>query len=491
MTMTISVRLEHLNSVTYGGQQQHDMRDAKRIPKYVDKDRSDKNSILIAGPSADHLQQEIIRHRKKAKQRGFRKDGRLALSGIVTFGTEAQSIINDMTPEKQNAVFRKIAERTAKLADRELISLVVHRDESAPHAHFMLRSYKHDQETGHEIPMNLTAVDLRMLQDVAGNEVSDLGITRGKSKKKRIADGEEPANWIHRSVKQLHETLPADIAKVEERRKQIEIEAEEALDRYLKNIRFAEQAPIDLEQKKGDEEKVKKRLEVYKKRAEDAEEKQRQLDDEKNKLDVDIAANREALEKLDAGIAKKQQEVALLDAQSQQKKAVTAQVRDAMPVLEGKIIPMTRNRILSQEAVDAYHAQVAEYIRDKAVQMGRNAIREAHENVTRREENVKEREAQVQHKESSLLEWDAALKTREQRLDNYASVLDENRKLKLRLETIGTHVGHILGIENASMNRGKTLRAVESASSMASFRKALAEQRLIMTGQGRGDTPGY
>ena len=96
MTMTISVRLEHLNSVTYGGQQQHDMRDAKRIPKYVDKDRSDKNSILIAGPSADHLQQEIIRHRKKAKQRGFRKDGRLALSGIVTFGTEAQSIINDM-----------------------------------------------------------------------------------------------------------------------------------------------------------------------------------------------------------------------------------------------------------------------------------------------------------------------------------------------------------------------------------------------------------
>ncbi|EGQ63076.1 plasmid recombination enzyme, putative [Acidithiobacillus sp. GGI-221] len=41
MTMTISVRLEHLNSVTYGGQQQHDMRDAKRIPKYVDKDRSE------------------------------------------------------------------------------------------------------------------------------------------------------------------------------------------------------------------------------------------------------------------------------------------------------------------------------------------------------------------------------------------------------------------------------------------------------------------
>ncbi len=56
---------------------------------------------------------------------------------------------------------------------------------------------------------------------------------------------------------------------------------------------------------------------------------------------------------------------------------------------------------------------------------------------------------------------------------------DENTRLKTERQVIGMHVGHMLGVENASMNRGKIVDAIVKTADLQKFRDLLGQQKSI------------
>ena len=93
----------------------------------------------------------------------------------------------------------------------QLESLVVHGDEAAPHAHFMLRGYCDD---GQPVSKRATYRVTRQMQDIAAEVIQQYcpDIERGHTKWDRLENGADHAETINRSVKQLHEDLPKEIA---------------------------------------------------------------------------------------------------------------------------------------------------------------------------------------------------------------------------------------------------------------------------------------
>jgi hypothetical protein len=161
-------------------------------------------------------------------------NARIFIGGIITFGTEAQAIIEKMERAEQDEIFRRVAERISRESKHPLIGLVVHRDEKSVHAHFVLRGFR--AAGGKEIPWRYRQDFMSRLQDVAGEELAHLGITRGKPKIDRIRAGEPKSKWVHRSVRELHDDLPREIealraeireaAKKKERNENLALEAE-------------------------------------------------------------------------------------------------------------------------------------------------------------------------------------------------------------------------------------------------------------------------
>jgi len=211
----ISVRLEPLSGRKAQGQRSHDIREKGKIPEYVDSSATKLNSILMEPPHPSVLRREISKNRKEHGQQKLRADARIAFSGIITFGKEAQEKINRMGYGEQDLVMSEVAERVAKETGHSLIGLAVHRDETAVHCHFMLRGYRQD-ESGKEQPLRLGTKDLSFLQTAAAEEVKSIGISRGTPKKEREEAGEDKSKTIHRSVKRLHEDLPDELRRIEQ-----------------------------------------------------------------------------------------------------------------------------------------------------------------------------------------------------------------------------------------------------------------------------------
>lgn len=261
MGMRTSFRIEHRSSQRAGGQRRHDLR-IGRQPGYVDAERSDQNSVLIEPLQPAQLRQ-IVSDRAAAqpgRQRALMSNAAIVTNGILTFSKDAQAVIEQLTPEEQDSRIRASCEAAAELMGVELTGLVVHRDEAAIHAHCQFPSRRPDG-----MPLSKT-VDCRKLQDVAAEAWSDLGITRGKPKAERVAAGEPAHKWVHRSVKELHEDLPAELDELRERVAEHESKAELAATRAAK-------AQADLSAARGNAEKLKKRIETYKKREQSHREK--------------------------------------------------------------------------------------------------------------------------------------------------------------------------------------------------------------------------
>ncbi|OCX71048.1 hypothetical protein A6M23_12675 [Acidithiobacillus thiooxidans] len=267
-----------------------------------------------------------------------------------------------------------------------------------------------------------------------------------------MKDDEDWSKIIHRSVQQLHEDLPTEIAAAEQRRTEAEREAGEAEKKREKNAGLAAKAKEDLEAGRGDVEKVQKRLKAYERRQAEAEKQIKALEQEQTDLEVAIARKQKTVERIQA----------------------------QMPQLVSAKKLLSKNLMVAPEDLADYHQEVAEYIRDAIVANVESAVQAEKARIVQREQAVRAKESQLNGQEAELQEWHETLNTRENRLKNHDDVYAENTRLKQRLETVGMHVGSILGIQNASMNRGKVLRVVESASSMASFQKALAEQKLSL-----------
>ncbi len=321
----ISVRVAPLTGRKAAGQRRHDMRDRDHIPDYVDKDRIADNSTIIEPPDPTALRAEIAAHRAAAGQQRLRADSRTVIAGVITFGAEAQPLIDALPPAEQDRVYTAVAQRIAEETGHALVGLVVHRDESAPHAHFSLRGYRldakgrempwgrgyeFDKEQGREVLKSWGRDAMSRLQDVAAEvpEVVALGITRGERKVDRMARGDDAAKIVHRSVRQLHRDLPVEI----ERRQTELAETEQAivarrgslqeeLDRVLaeiqdqqekaeKNRRLIEEQEAKREAHRVTEEKAAKRIETYAKREQDAKAEIEVLEAKRAVLEADAKA---------------------------------------------------------------------------------------------------------------------------------------------------------------------------------------------------------
>lgn len=209
----ISIRL---GSRTYGqvsGSRNHDLR-LGRIPKYVDQDRLHLNDILIKPATATEFRDICEKRRANRKvgkaRRGLRSDAAVMRDGIITFGTEAQKVFEALDRQTQNEALTAVAEAIAKRLKTTLAGLVVHRDETATHAHFDLPAVNVE---GHPISQANIQSDFGRLQDLAAEIIAHFApqIERGHKKYDRLKAGAKYSDTVHRSVKQLHEDLPLEI----------------------------------------------------------------------------------------------------------------------------------------------------------------------------------------------------------------------------------------------------------------------------------------
>lgn len=263
MSMTVSVRVKHNGQSKAAGQRRHDARVGKQ-PAYVDRTRSGLNSVIQPTMTESYAREQCETLRaQNPHEREMKSNAAILTAGIITFGTEAQPVIESLNTEQQDALYSDIAERIANELETRLVGLAVHRDESAPHAHFSLLAVN---KNGIPLSQVITKPIASRMQDIAGEVLAEHGhpeIKRGKPKIQRIQDGDDWSKIIHKSVKQLHEDLPRELEALHK-------EIADAEAKLLKNKRLIEKAENDLKDANADTEKVLKRMITYEKRESDA-----------------------------------------------------------------------------------------------------------------------------------------------------------------------------------------------------------------------------
>lgn len=261
----VSIRVSTRTATGTSGDRKHNEREGQQ-PDYVDSSRTHHNSVPIPMPSTDRIKQRCLQRRVDAyvknggqrAPRSIRRDAALTVSGIVTFSSDAQSTIDALPKAEQDRRFEQAAQAVADQLGTDLIGLAVHRDESATHAHFTLLGHGQD---GKPLSKKMTKAVTSKMQDIGATAFADLGISRGEKLGTRIARGDDPRQYINRSVKQLHRDLPGEIAA-----KQAEVEAKQfeiarvsgQLDKALSKLEAAE----------GKNAKLEKRVKTYENRLE-------------------------------------------------------------------------------------------------------------------------------------------------------------------------------------------------------------------------------
>ena len=225
-----SVRIAADTMSGYSGQRRHDLRVGKP-PKYVDEKRVHLNRVLITPPTPAEMR-EIAKARRARRetQRAMKSNAAIATAGIITFGSEAAQMFEALSQEDQDRAFRDLAEAVAAHLNTSLHALVVHLDEATIHAHCTLCAY--DIE-GVPLSRSTTPAILSALQDLTAEVLQRYcpEIERGTRYGDRLAAGAEWPDVIHKSVKQLHRELPADLAAKRAELEALEQVGAEAQDR--------------------------------------------------------------------------------------------------------------------------------------------------------------------------------------------------------------------------------------------------------------------
>jgi hypothetical protein len=237
------------------GQRHHDTR--QRTPGYVDQSRIELNSTIIEPAKEAELRNECEQRRSQRDggvQRAMRSDAAVSTVGVITFSHDAQRIVENMSRSEQDALFLETAERLAREMGTDLTGLVVHRDEASIHAHFQMPAIRHD---GRPISKVTDRAATSRLQDVAAEPWQAYGIERGVKKAERMARGEPESAYIHRSVRKLHNDLPAEIQALETK--------------AAKNRKLAAETQAKIDAGKGDLVALEKRKAAYERRIAEAE----------------------------------------------------------------------------------------------------------------------------------------------------------------------------------------------------------------------------
>lgn len=288
----VQVRISTESASRAGHQRAHDLRIGPQ-PNYVDPARSHLNRVLIEPWTSAQLRSDCEDARaKRGVKRAMKSNAGICVSGIITFGHEAQKIFETLTPEQQDAAYQDVAVAIANRLSTLVTGLVVHGDESAPHAHFQMPGYTHD---GLPISQIAKRGALRDIQTIAAEVMARHapGIERGKDRWQRLREGEDYADTVNRAVILLHDELPAEIdAKGDELGKVLA-----KLDTNRKRLAKAEADLARAIETTGEEsakaEKLRKRAATYEARAAKAEA-------EAERLTAELDAARAALDKINA-----------------------------------------------------------------------------------------------------------------------------------------------------------------------------------------------
>lgn len=259
-------RIGTRNATAIGGQRAHDLRIGPQ-PSYVDADRSDLNRVLIEPLTGAKLR-AICEERRALRltARAMKSSAAVGVAGIITFGHEAQKLFERLAPDQQDAAYRETAEAIAARLGSTLTGLVVHADESAPHAHFQLPAY---DLTGHPISETAKRGALRDLQTITFEVMARHcpGIERGNSKLDRLKAGASPSEVVNRSVAQLHGDLPAEIAAKEAELVEIAAKLDTNRDRLAKAEADLARAIAQNGAESAKAEKIRRRAATYEARA--------------------------------------------------------------------------------------------------------------------------------------------------------------------------------------------------------------------------------
>lgn len=221
----VSVRVEKSRNTS--SQKSHDLDDR---PSYSDQSRTHLNQIVIGGSSdaigaviadqsrsviEDHNrwvdEQKLANPTESRRYQRWAKNSSPHLRGVITFG-------GDFSREAaKNTLNMKLLDREAARYVQEFCEkngceptyLVRHMDETTPHYHWMTTGYNSNTHT----PLRFNKSQLSALQDNAGEVFGRLNIHRGQKIAERLQNG--CGNVIHKTVRQLHEDLPAEIAALE------------------------------------------------------------------------------------------------------------------------------------------------------------------------------------------------------------------------------------------------------------------------------------
>lgn len=319
----VSVRLEP----SAAGQTAHDLRLGPQ-PEYIDASRSDLNRILIRPLTNEALRAEWESVKRATGKKGkLRSNQNLSYAGIITFGTEAHKTFERLTPDQQDPALRDVADKVAERFGTKLTGLVVHLDETALHAHFQLRGIG---DNGTVLSSLVKRGALRDVQTLAAEVMGRHapGIERGTAKQTRLDQGEDYAATLNRSVKQLHEDLPIEIAAKK-------AELAELIEKARKNEALAQKARAKAEADESRASNALKNAETYERRANTARQDIGQIEASLlrlNELQNDIRAenqklaeNGDRIAQANRGLAEAQKQAAeRLEATKAQQEAIQA-----------------------------------------------------------------------------------------------------------------------------------------------------------------------
>lgn len=206
-----SFRIQSDNAKGYVGQRRHDLRIGHQ-PGYVDLDRLDLNRVLIEPPAPSVMRRIAEDHRSRRNtQRAMKSNAAISTAGIITFGSEAAQMFDAIPSDQQDRALKLLARSAAMKLRTPLLSLVVHNDEATIHAHMTYSAYTRD---GVPVSKATRPSDMSAMQDLTARVMQRFcpGIERGHRYGDRIAAGADYADTLHKSVRELHRDLPADLA---------------------------------------------------------------------------------------------------------------------------------------------------------------------------------------------------------------------------------------------------------------------------------------
>jgi hypothetical protein len=259
------VRVEIRDAQGYANQRRHDLRIGSQ-PAYVNPAPSEPNQVFIQPLTTQELK-KLARKRRAQREtvRAMKSNAGIAVVGIIGFGIEAQKMFEALNPEDQEQALRAAVARVAADLKTTVTGLVLHLDESAPHAHFSLCGY---DVAGEPLSTWMGRGVLRDLQTALHDELraSMPHLERGRPRRSRAEAGAAPHELVNRSVNELHIDLPFEIA---EKRRELASLAE----KIRTNQARAEKARIKAEADDARAAKAMKNAETYERRAAEAQEK--------------------------------------------------------------------------------------------------------------------------------------------------------------------------------------------------------------------------